>query len=879
MKTTIRKRRSRPTEPTEASPGGQVPSPRDLGGFFAARGWEPFPFQREAWAAFLQGQSGLIHAPTGLGKTYAALGGPVLAALAKITSSQAPRPLPAPPSITTVTGDASASLPAPEAPEFPDTTPSQLPTEPAEPAESSLRLVWLTPLRALANDTAEALRLLIGEVGLPWAVDVRHGDVSGATRQRQRRHLPEVLITTPESLTLLLSYPDAPGRFGGLLGVVCDEWHELLGTKRGVQAELALARLRTLSPSLRVWGLSATLGNLAEAARTLVGPRSPAPMLIRGRHDKEIVVETLLPGEIECFPWAGHLGTRLVAAVVAQLHRAKTTLIFTNTRSQAELWHQSLLKAAPDLATRLALHHGSLDRDLRRQVEAQLDQGALLGVVCTSSLDLGVDFTPVEQVIQIGSPKGIARLTQRAGRSGHQPGATSRLYGVPTNALEVLEFGAARAALRNGDIESRLPVRLPLDVLTQHVVTTALAAHLTPAQLWVEVTSTAAFQELTPADWQWCLDFVMGTGGVLEAYPEYAKVTLDERGVLVAREPSVIKRHRMAIGTISSDTEITVRFAQGATLGNIEERFVAMLSPGDVFHFAGRKLELIRLRGMVAEVKLARPKSGPTPTWQGGRAPLSSELAAAVSDQLSAYRQGTATEPETTCLAPLLDLQLARSTLPSTDYLVAEVCRYERTHNLFAYPMAGRLVNEGLAALLAYRLSQAAPLTLKTTVNDYGFSLQSAKPIPIDADTLRRHLTPDHLADDLIACLNTAELARRQFREIARVAGLVFQGYPGQPKSAKQLQMSSGLLYDVFTQYDPENRLVEQSRRELLDRQLEQSRLRAALERIAQQPLYLHHPPKLTPFSFPLWAEQLHDQVTSESWHQRLAQLAQALET
>lgn len=802
--------------------------------FFASLGWVPFDFQREAWDAYERGASGLVHAPTGLGKTYAALGGPIREALCA--------------------GDEGGGL----------------------------RVVWVTPLRALANDTADALRRMIDWVELPWQVDLRHGDVSSASRARQNKRMPEVLVTTPESLTLLLSYPDAAKRFSQVRCAVCDEWHELLGNKRGVQAELALARLRRLAPGLRTWGLSATLGNLNEALAVLIGklaPGTPAPQLIRGQHDKRIVVETLLPEVIERFPWAGHLGTKLIHAVVSRLHEARSTLIFTNTRSQAELWHQALLKAEPALQSQLALHHGSLDRKLRCQVEAQLDRGELLGVVCTSSLDLGVDFAPVEQVIQVGSPKGIARLTQRAGRSGHQPGAVSRLVGVPTNALEIIEFGAAREALERGEIECRHPVRLPLDVLVQHLVTVALAKDTTEADLLAEVRATHAFAQLTDDDWRWALAFVTGTGGVLEAYPEYAKVAIDATGVLAPTSPRMTQLHRMSIGTISSDTEIAVKMQRGALLGSIEERFIAMLQPGDVFHFAGRKLELVRLRGMVAEVRPARPKSGPTPTWQGGRSPLSTELAQAVSRQLWAYESQKGPQPETTVVAPLLELQRERSRLPSMDYTLVELIGVRRTTNLFVYPFAGRLVNEGLAALCAFRLSREEPLTLKTTLNDYGFSLQSARRFTIDEARLRRLLATENLAADLLACINAAEMARRQFREIARVAGLVFQGYPGQRKSAKQLQMSSGLLYDVFAQYDPSNLLLRQAQQELLDRQLEQTRLKAALDRLETNPVELQMPNQVTPLAFPLWAEQLHDQMSSESWHERAARLAAELES
>ncbi|WOO42194.1 ligase-associated DNA damage response DEXH box helicase [Rubellicoccus peritrichatus] len=807
-----------------------MPPTKQIEQWFETLGWKAFPFQQEAWQAYQAGKSGLIHAPTGIGKTYAAVGGPVIQAL-------------------------NGKL------------------------QSGLQVLWITPLRALANDTADAISRMLEGVGLNWTVEIRHGDVSSSTRQRQKRRLPELLVTTPESLTVLLSYEDASEKFSRVNCVICDEWHELLGTKRGIQTELALSRLQAINPELCRWGLSATIGNVEEALEVLTGAAINESILIEGKCEKQIEIETLLPETIEKFPWAGHLGIRLLPEVIQRIRSARTSLVFTNTRAQCEIWYQSLIKAEPELEPLIALHHGSLDRDLRNSVEQRLDSGELRAVVCTSSLDLGVDFSPVEQVIQIGSPKGIARLVQRAGRSGHQPGATSKIFGVPTNALEILEFAAAREALKRKEIEPRKPVQNALDVLLQHVITMSLNGTLTEKQLRQEVYSTAAFQKLADDDWNWIMSFAKGQTGALQAYPEYSKV-IEENGVLKISEKRIERMHRMSIGTITSDSEVTVRLKSGPVLGQIEERFVTRLKPGDHFSFAGSRLELVRFRGMVALVKRAGYKAGSTPSWQGGRAPLSSELASAVSRELAEYSADHDNQQsiELKRLASLLDIQRERSDLPMSQYLLIEQCRVKRTSNLFCFPFAGRLVHEGLAALVAYRLSRQLPLTLKTTVNDYGFSLQSARKFEVDEAVIQELFQLNNLAEDLLECMNTTELARRQFREISRISGLVFQGYPGQQKTVKNVQMSASLLYDVFAKYDTDNRLLLQAKAELLERQLEQTRLRETLDRIQTVPIRLHTTKKLSPFAFPLWAEALHQQVSSESWADKIALLAAEME-
>ncbi|MGB0370835.1 MAG: ligase-associated DNA damage response DEXH box helicase [Opitutales bacterium] len=799
--------------------------------WFQARGWKAFSFQKDAWNTYKKGHSGLIHAPTGIGKTYAALGGPVLDALKE------------------------------------------------KKAGRGLQLLWITPLRALANDTAQAISKLLEGVGLDWTVELRHGDISSSQRQRQRRSLPHVLVTTPESLTLLLSYTDASVHFSKLQCVICDEWHELLGTKRGTQTELALARLQGIHPNLRRWGLSATIGNLEEALRTLTGPDISNGVLVEGKRKKKIEIETLLPEKIESFPWAGHLGIKLLPKVIETLYNAKTTLVFTNTRAQSEIWYQSLLKAAPDLESKIAVHHGSLNRELRLQVEQDLNDGKLLAVICTSSLDLGVDFSPVEQVIQIGSPKGIARFIQRAGRSGHQPGATSKIYGVPTNSLEILEFAAAREALKRGEIEARTPVICPLDVLLQHVISMSLNASLNEETLLKEVRSTAAYHSIHDDDWAWVLGFAKGEIGALKAYPEYRKV-LEADGLLTVPEKRIERMHRMSIGTITSDSEITVKLSSGPSLGNIEERFIARLKPGDHFNFAGSRLELVRFRGMTAYVKRARKQGNNTPSWQGGRAPLSSELAAAVSREIAGHasKSKSRSSIEMRRLKTILQIQSDRSSLPTNDLLLIEQCRIKRTSNLFCFPFAGRLVHEGLAALIAFRLSKRIPLTLRTTVNDFGFSLQSAKKFEIDTQLAKDLFTTDRLSEDLLECINTTELAKRQFREISRIAGLVFQGYPGQQKTVKNVQMSANLLYEVFVRYDAENRLLHQAKNELMERQLEQTRLLETMRFIEKLPFKINTTERLTPFAFPLWAETLNEQVSSESMTDRLKRIAAEME-
>lgn len=802
--------------------------------WFESRDWQIFDFQRSTWAAYARGESGLIHAPTGTGKTLAAW----FAALEDWLSRA----------------------------DDPQATPG-------------LTVLWITPLRALAADTTVHLARSAAELGLNWTIERRTGDTRSHIKARQRKKLPSALVTTPESLSLLLSYAGDERRFADLECIVVDEWHELLSTKRGVQLELALARLRALRPGVRSWGLSATLTNLDVALDTLTGG---APgRLVRGVMPASTRIEALIPETIERFPWAGHLGTRMVEPVIAALEAAATTLLFTNTRSQAELWYQAILRKRPDWIDQVGLHHGSLDRSLRERVEAMIADGTLRCVVATSSLDLGVDFSPVDQVIQVGSPKGVARLLQRAGRSGHRPGGASRIHCVPSHAFELIEIAAARRKAEAGEVEARPPLAGALDVLAQHIVTRALGSTagggVAVDTLLAEVRSTRAYRELGDAEWQWILDFVTRGGAALSAYPEFRRVDI-EGGLLCVRDAKIARRHRMTVGTISSDAAMTVKYLKGGPLGSVEERFIAQLTPGDVFLFSGRLLELVRVRDLTAYVRTAKRGKRHVPRWAGGRLAISATLADAIRGLIEDAGAGRYDAPELAAVRDLLEIHRDWSALPAADELLVERITSREGCHWFFYPFAGQLAHEGLSALVAWRLSRMRTATFRFSINDYGFELVTRARVDFSAVELRAALSPDHLVEDLLACLNAAELSRRAFRDIARIAGLVFPGYPGSQKSARQVQASSGLVFDVLSRYDADNLLLAQARREVLERELEIERLRRALAGMGAQSLRLTRPLRLTPLAFPLWAERVASQVSSESWRDRIERMTLQLE-
>ncbi len=795
--------------------------------WFETRGWVLAPFQNDAITAYLRGESGLIHAPTGSGKTLAAWLGPLCEA-------------------------------------------------PPSPASAGLQVLWITPLRALANDLQRSLTDAARGLGSSWRIEVRTGDTSSALRKRQRERPPAALITTPESLSVMLSYADSHAALASVHTVIVDEWHELLGSKRGVQLELCLAHLRARRPELRTWGLSATLGNLPEALDVLLG--GAQGQLIRGPAARDVLIESVAPTTIERFPWSGHLGVQLLLPVISAIETAGTTLLFTNTRSQAEIWYRAIVQARLDWVDQIAIHHGSIAPKVRQRIEQAIQERRLKCVVCTSSLDLGVDFAPVDQIIQVGSPKGVARLLQRAGRSGHRPDGRSRVLCTPTHAFELVEFAAARAAQRTHALEARRPLRRALDVLVQHAMTLASGPGFTAEELLREVRATYAFAKLSDDEWRWALDFLTRGGAALEAYPHYRRVTMDD-GRYRASDARIARLHRMAIGTITSDAQVRVKWVNGAQLGEVEEALVARLKPGDAFIFSGRVLQLVRMKDMVAYVRLSNARSGKLARWQGGRMPLSNELAASVQALLQLARQGVYAEPELQVVRPLLELQQRWSQLPTPQTLLIERLHTREGDHLFIYPFAGRAVNEAIGMLIAYRWAQQQPVTFALSANDYGVELLSSKRLEVDEPRLRAFLSREGLAHDLLASLNFSEAARRQFRDIARIAGLVFQGYPGARKQVRQLQASSGLIFDVLHRYDPQNLLLDQARREVFELQLEETRLVAALKDVAARQMEIVPVDSLTPLSFPLWAERLRSQILStETFQDRIQRMIARLE-
>ena len=801
----------------------------DPDAFFVPRGWEAFEFQEQAWAAYREGRSGLLHAPTGLGKTLAVWLGPVV--------------------------DASGIH--------------------AHEKEPPCTVLWITPLRALAQDTQQSLQDPLDVFGLKWTVAMRTGDTSAYRRAKLRERLPFALVTTPESLSLMLTYPDFRDKLASLKSVIIDEWHELLGTKRGVQTELCLARMRAWLPELRIWGLSATLGNLDEAQQVLLGSANSEAVNISADLHKPIEIDTIIPKNIERFPWSGHIGTRLVLEVAKRIQRADTTLLYTNTRSQAEIWFQELLAARPGWAKEMGMHHGSLNREDRLEVEQRLREGKVRVVVCTSSLDLGVDFSPVDQVIQVGSPKGISRLLQRAGRSGHRPGATCKLVCVPTHAIELVEFAAARDAMNARRVEHRRPLLKPLDILVQHMVTCMIGEPATPEVLRDEVMSSHAFATLTNTEWDWALGFVTSGGKALSNYPQYHKLRLID-GKLTLEDKRMIQHHKLNIGTISSTDLISIKYVNGKSLGTVEEGFISKMRPGTQFVFSGKRLELVAIRKQVASVRnAAKDKQGQVAVWSGSKMPLTSQLAESVAERL---HERVCDCDEMIAVTSILDIQAAWSQLPNKDALLIEHYHSQTGEHLFVFPFAGRLVHEGMGTLSAYRLSKFNAEPIHISMNDYGFGLSAKRGLSLDEALLREAFSPENLLQDLLECINSAELARRQFREVAKVAGLITPQFPGKVQRSRDLQISASLLFEVFDRYDPTNLLLEQAKREILEKQLEWSRLQGTMQRLHHLPYALVETRRLTPMAFPLWADRLSAYLPAGDAASQLAAMLEELE-
>lgn len=796
--------------------------------FYESKGWKMAPFQKKVLSTTLKGQNGLLNVPTGFGKTNALMMPIVLDGLENYSKS------------------------------------------------TKSFAIWITPLRALAKDIASSALELTDFFDLKWKVATRNGDTSTSERAKQKRKPPQVLITTPESLHLLLATKGYEQVFGSLEYFIVDEWHELLGTKRGVQIELALSRLKTIAPKMKIWGISATIGNLDEAKQVLFGNTNyDLPITTVGtQRKKKIKIKSILPDELEEYPWAGHLGVKMAHKIVPIIEKHTTTLIFTNTRAQAEIWYQNLLKIAPQLAGLIALHHGSIGRELRDWVENALHKGTLKAVVCTSSLDLGVDFRPVDVVIQIGGPKGVARFLQRAGRSGHSPKETSLIYFMPTHSLELMEAAALKEAVKLDHIESRYPYVRSFDVLAQYLVTLAVSGGFYPQEIFKEVLQTHCFSSISDAEWNWLLIYITQGGKALYAYEKFHKVVVQDNGLYAVENKRIAMRHRLSIGTIVSDTNLQVKFLKGGFIGTIEEYFISKLKPGEVFWFSGRNLELVRVKENTALVRHSKAKKlGKVPSWQGGRMPLSSMLGNGLREQLEHVSSGNLYSPELKSLGHTFKKQEALSAVPAKNELLLETFKTREGYHLVVYPFEGRFVHEGLGSLLAYRISLLKPISFSIAVNDYGFELLSDQPIPVQEALDNDFFTPDFLSRDLDKSINSTEMARRLFREIAPIAGLVFQGYPGKDMKEKHLQASSQLYFSIFRDYDPTNLFLAQAYEEAYYHQLEEGRMRAALNRIQELDILWTQPEKPTPLAFPIMVDRLRAKLSSEKLEDRIKKM------
>lgn len=798
--------------------------------YFRNKGWTPFAFQLEAWRDFLEGKSGLLNAPTGSGKTFA-LWFPLILEYIK-----------------------------------------EHPSDWQKPRKNGTLMIWVTPLRALAQDIQKAMLEVCDQIGLPWKVAVRNGDTDNKERNIQKKNPPECLVTTPETLHVLLAQKDNQVLFRDLRAIIVDEWHELIGNKRGVQVQLALAYIRSICPNpLKLWGISATIGNLADACEILLGKDNTH--IVRADIEKKIEIHTVFPDELEKYPWSGHLGIKLIDKVLPIIDRYHSVLLFTNTRAQTEIWYHKIMETRPDWAGLAALHHGSLDQAVRTWVEESLHAGKLKLVVCTSSLDLGVDFRPVEAVIQIGSPKGVARFVQRAGRSRHQPGLPSEIYFVPTNSLEMIEAAALRSAVETGEMESIPCPKLTYDVLVQFLVTLSVGDGFQKEELFRTLRGTYSFQNLTWTAYEWALNFVTKGGETLGGYEEFSKVEVGEDGIYRIRDKRSAMRHRLSMGTIVSDPMLKVRLKNGTFLGMIEEYFFSKLRPGDRFFFSGRNLEFVQIKDMSAIVKLSTKKSSNTPSYMGGRISLTSKLSGKIREILRDASQGIFSSEEVGYVAPLLDLQQRLSLIPDDKTLLIEKNISKEGHHLFVFPFEGRMVHEILGSLLAYRISVNYPITFSIAMNDYGFELLSDSPIPIEDILEEDVFSEQNLEEDVLRCVNESEMAKRKFRDIATISGLVFQGFPGKPMRFKHLQSNSGILYGVFEDYDPDNLLLEQAHREVLEMQMERDSILEAIRKINRQQIVLKKPGQFTPFSFPIMVDRLRATLSSESLEDRIAKM------
>ena len=792
--------------------------PPRFAAWFAARGWKARPHQLDVLDLFQRGQDVLLIAPTGGGKTLSGF------------------------------------------------LPSLIDLAEPRPEGAGIHTLYVSPLKALATDIARNLQDPVAEMGLPIRIETRTGDTPQNRRQRQRVTPPDILLTTPESLALLIAQDDAAHLFRDLRSVIIDEVHALAGIKRGDLLSLGLARLSRLAPQARRIGLSATVawkdaiaayvsadgqaGNL-----TVLDVPDPAPP------DLSIM---LPQGHL---PWAGHMGLAAAPDILARVKQAGLTIVFVNTRAQAELMFQDIWRINEETLP-IAIHHGSLDVAQRRKVEAAMAAGRLRAVIATASLDLGIDWGAVDQVIQVGAPKGVSRLLQRVGRANHRMDETSHAILVPANRFEVLECEAARQGVAARELDGDPPRPGGLDVLAQHLLGLACAGPYHPDDAFDDVRRAAPYAALDRATFDAVLGFVENGGYALQAYERYAKLFRDSKGVLHLRHPRIALQYRMNIGTIVEAPMVRLRLGRGPVLGEVEEWFISQLSEGDTFMFAGRLLKFIRLRETWAEVVDGGGGTPKVPAYQGARMPLTTGLAARVRAIMNDPAQWAAfPEP----VQEWLSLQQERSVLPGRDDLLVETFPRQDLWYLVAYCFEGRNAHQTLGMLLTRRMERLGIGPLGFVATDYVIAVWSAHP-PRDLDVL---FSEDMMGDDLESWMAESSMLRRTFRNVAVISGLIDRQMPGAERSRRQVTVNTDLIYDVLRRHQPDHILLRATWEDAKGGLTDLGRVAGMLRRVKGR---VHHMPldRVSPLAVPIILDVGRERVAGQAQEDLLAE-AEAL--
>jgi ATP-dependent helicase Lhr and Lhr-like helicase len=820
--------------------------PSAFAGWFAARGWAPRPHQLALLEAARAGRSVLLIAPTGAGKTLAGF----LPSLIELSRESGRR-----------------SAPSPLGP----------------------HTLYISPLKALAVDVARNLERPVAEMGLPVRLETRTGDTPAYKRQRQKRDPPDMLLTTPEQLALLIAAPEAPRLFSQLRRVILDELHSLVVSKRGDLLALGLARLRHLAPGLQAVGLSATVAEPDDLCAWLVeqGPGQPRRLADR------IVVEggarpviDILSTEARV-PWAGHTARHALPDIYAAIAAHRTTLIFVNTRWQAELLFQELWKIN-DEALPIALHHGSLDRSQRRRVEAAMSAGTLRAVVATSTLDLGIDWGDVDLVVHVGAPKGASRLAQRIGRANHRMDEPSHGLLAPANLFEVMECRAALDASYLGHQDT--PTLRPgaLDVLCQHILGMAVAAPFDAGALYEEVTSAEPYRALARETFDRAVDFVATGGYALRGYERYARIRRRKDGLWRISHPSVAQQYRLNVGTIVEAPMLNVRLGKprgpgapavrgGRVLGQIEEYFLETLRPGDTFRFAGQVLRFEAIRHNEAWASRAADEDPQIPSYAGGKFPLSTYLAGEVRAMLADPARWAALPQQ---VADWLILQRELSLVPGRDQLLVETFPRAARFFMVAYPFEGRLAHQTLGMLLTRRLERARARPLGFVANDYALAVWGLNDFgalfAAGRPSLSALFDEDMLGDDLEAWLAESYLLKRTFRNCAVISGLVERRHPGQEKTGRQVTVSTDLIYDVLRTHEPDHILLQATRADAAQGLLDIARLGEMLSRIKGRIVH-QRLARVSPLAVPALLEIGVEPVPGEAREALLAEAAAAL--